>query len=93
MWADCRALYRHAGVVLNALEGPRMSTERPIPAAPVRLVEIALGDTEISVDEFVQEKNYVVRVTGNNEPLVLDEDYMQQVVGAFATLGKQKGWL
>lgn len=62
-----------------------------VQTAPKRWVEIDLGDTEITVEEF-PDGMFVLRLNGDGEPLVLNAEQMSGVVRSFVTFGKDKGW-
>lgn len=62
-----------------------------VPAGPTRLVDVELGDAEVTVDEF-QDGMFEVRVTGDNEPLLANAEQMQAIAAGFVALAKGKGW-
>jgi hypothetical protein len=65
----------------------------PLPAAPrptVTHADLDFGDQGLVIVEF---SDGMFSVTIDNERLLVNLEQMQQVVGAFVRLGKDKGWL
>ena len=69
----------------------RRVVERQLPTLVERWVEFDLGDGEIVLDEF-SDGAYVLRVN-DEPPIVLSTAATVVLVGAFAAIGKAKGWL
>lgn len=62
---------------------------KPAPNPPNVVVEIALGDSELTVHEFA---DGMFELLLNGERLLVSRDTMQVIVGAFMRLGHEKGW-
>jgi hypothetical protein len=64
---------------------------RPAPPEPVTLTIVDLGDTALVIQ--VHDDGLFTLDMPAAMPLVLTEEQLQLVVGAFAKLGKDRGWL
>jgi hypothetical protein len=69
------------------------SQRAPRPAAPqprAPLLEVDFGDTELVVREH-PDGLFTVHVD-DQQPLVVNAEQMQQIIGGFMQIGKAKGW-
>jgi hypothetical protein len=58
--------------------------------APVQWVDADFGDTALAVYEF--DDGMFTVVVDDDHRLLVNADQMQQIVGGFLRIGKEKGW-